>query len=221
MAVRRLTVLAATALVAACSAEGAAPAQPREHRIAIVGDSFTEGSDEGGVGWRSWPAVLRHNLLEAGTIIDLEVAAEGSAGYVDPGHAGNVFRDKANALSDRDDLVIFFGGLNDGHVDPSELRTAVHDTFAEATASAPRAKFIVIGPAWPTQNPPADVTSVRDVIHGQADEAGLEFVDPIAEKWLVDSPELIGADGVHPTDRGHEYLAEKIAILVRNALGGH
>ncbi len=163
MADRRLAVLAATALVAACSAEGAAPPAPREHRIAIVGDSFTEGSDEGGLGWRSWPAVLRHNLLEAGTIIDLEVSAEGSAGYADPGHAGNVFRDKANVLGDRDDLVIFFGGVNDGHVNPADLRTAVHDTFAEARAAAPRAKFIVIGPTWPTQNPPADVTAVRDV----------------------------------------------------------
>ena len=41
--------------------------------------------------------------------------------------------------------------------------------------------------------------------------AGAAFVDPIAERWFVGQPGLIGADGVHPTDAGHEYMADKIA----------
>mgnify|MGYP002623887115 CR=1 FL=1 len=44
--------------------------------------------------------------------------------------------------------------------------------------------------------------------------AGATFVDPIAEGWFVGRPELIGADGVHPTDAGHQYLADKIAPLI-------
>ena len=38
----------------------------------------------------------------------------------------------------------------------------------------------------------------------------------IREKKLhiVGSPELIGPDGVHPTDAGHAYMANKIAPLI-------
>ena len=45
-----------------------------------------------------------------------------------------------------------------------------------------------------------------------------EFVDPLAEGWFVGRPDLIGADGVHPNDAGHAYLAEKIAPLIRSQL---
>lgn len=217
-----LALLVTAAALAACSSR--APAQDttaRVHRIAIIGDSFTEGSDEGGLGWRGWPAVMRHDLLETGMTVDLDVSAEGSAGYAHPGYDQNIFSDKADVLGGDDDLVIFFGGVNDGDVDPVGLKTAVHSTFAKAKTAAPHAKFIVIGPAWPAGDPSDAITTVRDVIHDQATEAGMEFVDPIAEKWLVGAPDLIGADGVHPTDRGHEYLADKIAALVRNAFGGH
>ncbi|MGA7055683.1 MAG: SGNH/GDSL hydrolase family protein, partial [Mycobacterium sp.] len=44
------------------------------------------------------------------------------------------------------------------------------------------------------------------------------FVDPIGDRWFVDRPDLIGADGVHPTDAGHAYLAAKIAPLIRMQL---
>jgi lysophospholipase L1-like esterase len=211
-------MLAAAVPIAACSGEAEPPNTPRSHRVAIIGDSFTEGSGEGGVGWRSWPAVLRHYLLQTGLTIDLDVAAEGSAGYTHHGHSGNVFGDKASVLGHDDDLVIFFGSSNDAGADPATLDTAVRDTLAKARTSAPGAKFIVIGPAWPNAKPPEDVAAARDVIRDEANQSGMQFVDPIAEKWFVDAPELIGGDGVHPNDRGHEHLAEKIAVLVEGAL---
>ena len=50
--------------------------------------------------------------------------------------------------------------------------------------------------------------------------AGATFVDPIAERWFVDRPDLIGRDGVHPTDAGHAYMADKIAPLIGAELPG-
>ena len=44
--------------------------------------------------------------------------------------------------------------------------------------------------------------------------AGATFVDPIADRWFVGRPDLIGADGVHPNDAGHAYIADKIAPLI-------
>ena len=43
---------------------------------------------------------------------------------------------------------------------------------------------------------------------------GATWIDPIAERWFVGRPDLIGADGVHPTDAGHAYMADKIAPLI-------
>jgi lysophospholipase L1-like esterase len=47
---------------------------------------------------------------------------------------------------------------------------------------------------------------------------GATFVDPIAEHWFVGRPDLIGADGVHPNDAGHQYMADRIAPLIRTQL---
>jgi lysophospholipase L1-like esterase len=44
--------------------------------------------------------------------------------------------------------------------------------------------------------------------------SGARFVDPLAERWFVGRPDLIAVDGVHPTDTGHRYLAERIAGLI-------
>lgn len=52
----------------------------------------------------------------------------------------------------------------------------------------------------------------------QAQLAGATFVDPIAARWFVSRPDLIGADGVHPTDAGHAYMAGKIAPLIGTQL---
>ena len=58
----------------------------------------------------------------------------------------------------------------------------------------------------------------RDILRDQARQVGATFVDPIAERWFFDNPELIGADGIHPTDAGHAYMADKIAPLIGKEL---
>jgi GDSL-like Lipase/Acylhydrolase family len=103
---------------------------------------------------------------------------------------------------------------NDGVAPPDELRTAVGDDFAKAKALAPHAKLLVIGPTWPTPDPPPELVGVRDILRDQASAAGAVFVDPLAEHWIADEPQLIGGDGTHPTDEGHKYLAKKIAPLI-------
>jgi hypothetical protein len=113
-----------------------------------------------------------------------------------------------------DALVLFFGSRNDKGVDPAVLAGSAFDCFLFARAVAPSARLLVIGPPWPTADVPPDVLQVRDVLYGQARAIGATWIDPIAERWFVGRPDLIGADGVHPTDAGHAYMAEKIAPLI-------
>lgn len=209
-----LAVAAVALSVAVPAARAASPS-----RIAVVGDSYTAGSSEGGNGPRGWTEIAWQLLAAEGVDVDAEVAAEGGAGYGERGHRGSVFKDlTVRAVRRNDDLVVFFGSRNDQPVDPARFPGLAADTLASARAAAPAAKILVIGPPWPTADPPPEVLGIRDSLRYQALVNGAVFVDPLAEGWFVGRPELIGVDGVHPTDAGHAYLAARIAPLIYDQL---
>ena len=190
-------------------------------RVAVVSDSYTTGSNEGGEGDRGWATRAWQSLAARGLPVMADVAAEGGAGYATRGNRGSVFEDlAARAIKPDDDLVVFFGSRNDERVGAARLTVMVYGLMQMARRIAPRAKFLVIGPAWPTADPPPAILRIRDTLSYQADLAKARFVDPIAERWFVDKPELIGRDGVHPTDAGHVYMADKIAPLIGDQLAG-
>jgi len=193
----------------------------RTNDIAVIGDSYTTGTDEGGLFPRSWTARVWQALSARGVRIAADVAAEGKAGYGVRGDHGSIFEDLLSiAVKPADVLVVFFGSRNDQGVDPRLLAKRARDTFAQARRFAPSARLLVIGPPWPTADVPAPMLQVRDVLNVAARAAGAAFVDPIGERWLVNRPDLIGPDGVHPNDAGHEYLASKLAPLIRMHLSG-
>ena len=187
--------------------------------VAVVGDSYTTGTDEGGLGSRAWTARAWQALSHQGVQIAPDVASEGRAGYAVVGDHGSVFEDlTARAVHPNDMLVVFFGSRNDQGADPGLLAEKARASFDLAHRIAPSARLLVIGPPWPTADPPGEVLQVDDIVGEQAAAADAAYVDPIAEHWFVDRPDLIGPDGVHPTDAGHEYMAEMIAPLIRAQL---
>lgn len=189
------------------------------NRIAVIGDSYTTGSLEGGNGPKGWTALTWKTLARQGVAIAADVGAEGGAGYGTRGNRGSVFEDLTERTIKPDDsLVVFFGSRNDQGVDPTQLSVLIYGTFQLARRLAPSARFLVIGPPWPTADPPDAMLRIRDVLRYQAGVANAEFVDPITEGWFVGKPELIGTDGVHPTDAGHAYMADKIAPLIGGQL---
>ncbi|MFZ1176667.1 MAG: GDSL lipase [Mycobacterium sp.] len=191
----------------------------RLNHVAVVSDSYTTGTNEGGVGPRSWTARAWQTLAHEGERIAPDVAAEGRAGYGVPGDHGSVYEDlTGRAVKPDDALVVFFGSRNDQGVDPGLLAAKARNTFDLARRLAPSAKFLVIGPPWPTADVPESMLQIRDVLNAAAWAAGATFVDPIAELWFVGRPDLIGADGVHPNDAGHQYMADRIAPLIRTQL---
>jgi lysophospholipase L1-like esterase len=191
----------------------------RVNHVAVVGDSYTTGTDEGGLGPKAWTALAWHALAGGGVRIAADVAAEGRAGYGVSGDHGSIFEDLTDRAVKRDDaLVVFFGSRNDQGVDPGELADKARETFDLARHLARTARFLVIGPPWPTADVPASILQIRDVLNAEARAARATFVDPIGDGWFVERPDLIGPDGVHPNDAGHEYLADKIAPIIRMQL---
>jgi GDSL-like Lipase/Acylhydrolase family len=224
VAVRRVvTVVVALALLAILGCQQSTPVGRKElvalnfsvNRVAVVGDSYTAGGEQGGLGEKGWPIQAWRILARQGLATTSDVGAEGGAGYGTRGDRGSLFEDLTAAMVKPDDaLVMFFGSRNDQGVNPTQLSVLVYGTFQLARHIAPSAKFLVIGPPWPTADPPAAVLRIRDTLKYQAGVAGATFIDPLAAGWFVGRPELIGTDGVHPTDAGHAYLADKIAPLI-------
>jgi lysophospholipase L1-like esterase len=191
----------------------------RLNYIAVIGDSYTTGTTEGGQGPQAWTARAWQMLAGQGVPVAADVASEGRAGYGVRGVAGILFLDlTARAVKAEDVLVVFFGSRNDQGVDPVVLTEMANDNFDLARLTAPSARLLVIGPPWPTADVPQAVLQIRDVLGAAARAAGATFVDPLADGWFVGRPDLIGPDGVHPTDAGHAYMAEKIAPLIRARL---
>lgn len=186
-----------------------------QFRVAVVGDSYTTGGDLGGLGTQGWPARAWQQLAKRGFQINADVAAEGGAGYAVPGNRGSVYEGlAARAIRPDDTLVVYFGSRNDQPANPLMLPGAMLSALSVARRTAPAARLLVIGPPWPTADVPPAVLQIRDALFGASQLVGATWVDPIAEQWFVGRPELIGRDGVHPTDAGHAYMAEKIAPLI-------
>jgi lysophospholipase L1-like esterase len=229
---RYLLILMAVALLAACTEQPQAPTPPvapaplpslppvvHYHRVVVIGDSYTEGSDEGGQRGHGWPALVVGNLRTQGVFVAPAVVAEGSAGYVAASWKGETFGDIARRVVKPDaELVVFFGSANDVAFPAGQVGTAALEAFTSVKTAAPSCKLLVIGPVWPGPAAPEAFRNVRDAVRKQASAAGAVFVDPIAEGWLADTPELIGADQFHPNDKGHKYLEDRIAPLIRDAL---
>ncbi|MGV0850355.1 GDSL lipase [Mycolicibacterium phlei] len=191
------------------------PLQYTINRIAVIGDSYTTGGELGGLGANGWTAQAWKMLAAEGIAVSADVGAEGGAGYGTRGNRGSIFEDlTARTVKPDDRLVVFYGSRNDQNVDPAQLSILVYGTFQLARRIAPTANFLVIGPPWPTADVPDTIVRIRDTLRYQARLAGATFIDPIALGWFVGKPELIGSDGVHPTDAGHTYMAEKIAPLI-------
>lgn len=184
-------------------------------RVAVISDSYTTGTDLGGHGSSGWPALAWQLVAAEGKPVAADVAAEGRAGYGVRGDHNSTFGDlTARAVRPDDALVVFFGSRNDQPVDAVEVAGSARSAYELARRTAPTARLLVIGPPWPTADVPVRIVAIRDALAKVARAAGARFVDPLAERWFVDRPDLIAVDGVHPNDAGHGYLAQRIAPLI-------
>jgi lysophospholipase L1-like esterase len=191
----------------------------RRRPVAVIGDSYTAGTAEGGMGERGWPALVWRRLSEQGVSVAPTVDATGGSGYVNPGPFGVTFLDAVDrTITADDEVVVVFGGTNDVGQSLDELGTAAREAMRTIRERAPAAKLIVVGPVWPGPSPSDAAVATDDVLREAAESEGATYVDPLEEAWLADTPELIGADDVHPTDGGHRYLADRLWAVINTAL---
>jgi lysophospholipase L1-like esterase len=180
--------------------------------VTVIGDSFTAGSAMDSGPTSRWPSLVTRELgIRANNL------AIGSVGYKAANDKGETITSQADGIPEDTNAVVFFGGRND--TEPKEaIQEAAATAYAAALQAVPANKIVVIGPTWPTANPPRNILADRDATKAAAELVGIRFVDPLTEGWMVGMPALIGVDKVHPTNEGHVYLKDKIAPIVAELL---
>ena len=194
------------------------PAETEYTLVTVVGDSYTAGSNMGGLTTTNWTSLVSSDLKSAGDF-DISRAAAGGSGYVIRGPKDTVFSELLpSAIGPKSDLVVFFGSINDRAASPEQVGSAATAAYADTKRRAPKAKILVIGPAWRNADVPPEILANRDALREAARKAGASWVDPISERWFFDQPALIGSDKIHPTDEGHAYMKTRILPHIQKAL---
>jgi lysophospholipase L1-like esterase len=122
------------------------------------------------------------------------------------------------AIKRHPDVVVLAAGHNDYNWSRSATRAAADAVIMRIHRSLPRALLVVVGPIWQSGRPPASLLALRDHLRHVAAAVPALFIDPIAERWLAGSRHaLIGADGIHPTDRGHRFMATRVLADLAHA----
>lgn len=171
----------------------------------------------GGGGSANWADIVLRGLDRTNYFTPYEVHGEGGAGYVQPGVDNLTFAGLAESIPNDAAIVVIFGSRNDGGgYSPDSISNAATDLYAQINKRAPDGKLLVIGPPWVDENVPKTILTIRDRLKIAATKAGATFVDPIADKWFFGADSaLIGSDGVHPTDAGHKYMADRILPFIK------
>lgn len=197
-----------------------APLAEKVPQIDILGDSYVAGSAEGGKGAENWTKVVGSRFYDQGTRVELNVMAQPGSGYLARGSTDLIFREAATLrLRPTADVVVVFGSRNDGRQTPDAMYTAARSLYSDIRDIAPEAKVVVVGPIWVNGAVPSFITANNAEMKQAAADEGIPYIDALSEEWLAGANEgLIGLDGIHPTDEGHAYLAEKLFPLIEERL---
>ncbi len=156
----------------------------------MIGDSYTTGSDLGGLGPKGWTCPRLGRAGRTG-YRHRRCGRRGRSGIRHARRPGQRVRgsDRPDGQARRRRSWCSSARATTRASTPSQLSVLAYGTFQLARRIAPSATFLVIGPPWPTADPPPPSCGSATRCSYQAEMAGATFVDPIAERWFVGRPE--------------------------------
>jgi lysophospholipase L1-like esterase len=183
--------------------------------VKFFGDSYTGGSDMGGVDETGWPAIACDSL---GCTDSVESTS--GAGFINGEADGRGLNNaldatRANSLSN---VVVIAAGANDYRYTSEENAAAADAFIARVQSRWPEAKLVIIGPFWRNDDPSDVLVDLDEHLEGLAAEIGAPFASPIQQGWLTgENARFIGTDNVHPDDEGHVFIATQLIPLLEQA----
>ncbi len=183
----------------------AALAEGRPQTLVASGDSLTFGY----LVRSGYLARVEQGLRARFPAAPLTVRNEGVCGATAPDGAARFDHDVAPA---RADLLLVQYGLNDAflRLPLATFTTALERLVQRQRALRPDGEVLLVPP--PLLPVPAEervARPFRDALH-EAGAALEALVAPVAARWPAAAPHLFLADRVHPTDEGHQYMADAV-----------
>jgi lysophospholipase L1-like esterase len=179
----------------------------RGAKAVFLGDSYTSGWNGAGLDSRGWPAIVA--AARGWKVVNLAVPG---TGFMNPGWTNEPIGSRVDATIRQHPRIVFVaGGHNDSRWTAAATSQAAGRVIDRLHAALPGALIVVIGPIWQDGRPPLRCLLLRDALRRKASAVGALFIDPLAERWFTGtSHRFIAADGFHPTDAGHRYLANRV-----------
>ena len=180
--------------------------------IAVIGDSWSAGAgSDSNTSFSSFGKVATRELGVKGVIF----AARGT-GYAAISSAGGVYRERIDRVAAvQPDLVLVQGSVNDTRKStPNEVRAASKQLFVELRAALPGSTIVATGPMDALMTDPVETRESSRAIRESAREEGVDFIDPLAGKWLPLDATLF-SDGLHPNQAGYDLIGAALADSLR------
>ncbi|MFI7172284.1 SGNH/GDSL hydrolase family protein [Rhodococcoides fascians] len=175
----------------------------------FLGDSYTAGI---GAGSGASYAVNAARRL----CLNSTTSGNSGSGYIEKGRGNAEFSDPAridDVVEYNPAVIVVQGSTND----PGDGRVydAARTLYGTLQQRAPQARIVVVGPTQPASVEESRVNSVRDSLRRATAEAGLTFIDPVAEGWLDPATDY-GDDALHPTAAGHRKMGDRLVDDLRS-----
>lgn len=220
-----MVILAMQHVSASNAAEGATPrpvptftSKPdNQVRAVFLGDSYVAGTGASDPSKR-WTSIVAKD--QGWTEINL---GQGATGYVSGG-LGEGQQDQyasriAKLKQANPDIVVVSGSQNDLTFPAAQVATAIRDTLTAVRDAAPEARIIVVGPV----NPGTIVAGTRandTVVQAVANEIGATYISSIDPGSTYQDQSDYFTDGQHPSDSGHQHIADRIEAGLPKDLPG-
>jgi acyl-CoA thioesterase-1 len=180
-------------------------AEGRPQTLVASGDSLTFGY----LVRSGYLARVEQGLRARFPAAGLTVRNEGVCGATAPDGLRRFDHDVAPA---RADLLLIQYGLNDAFegLPLAAFTTALERLVERQRALRPDGEILLVPP--PLLPVPAEervARPFRDALHEAGERLGT-LVAPIAARWPAAAPHLFLSDRVHPTDEGHQQMADAV-----------
>lgn len=199
------------------------PTRDKNPRIAVVGDSITQGTGSNGISWAKAAGMMLN-------CPDLYVFGIGGSGYINNGQAaagvGEFINRLQNITDQSPDYVVIAGGINDQAATDASFKAAVDEYYAELLTHFMKEQIIICSPFNPG-NSAEKILSFRSILEDKALEIGCQFVDFISPDGLEgvftgtgdssaktgdgNADIYISSDGIHPNQSGHNHIGRFFA----------